>query len=159
MAVAIPESAPSDDINVALAAMTTFQSYIQQAEAKINTLVVVHAGAAVAIMASQTTLAAHPRPAIVIAFVLFAAALLGSGYHLAQALRPRPHTPRTRSNFGITGITSGRPIGTVTAADAWEMARLFAELAEIKYRHIARAIPWTATMITLGIIAVFAGTL
>lgn len=156
---ATPNSAPSDDINVALVAMTTFQSYVQQAEAKINTLVVVHASAAVAIMAAQTTLAAHPRTAAVTALALFAAALLGSGYHLAQALRPRPHAPATTSRFGITGITSGRPIGAASAAEAWEMARVFAELAETKYRHIARAIPWTGATIALGVIAVFAGTL
>jgi hypothetical protein len=152
------ETHRSEDVTIALAAISTFQAYVQQADAKVSTLIVVHAGAAVATMASQTTLTTHPRPAALATFAMFALALLASGYHLVQALRPRMHPPHRLSHFGITGMMSDRPIGDASA-EAWQMARLLAELADVKYRHIARAIPWTATMIVLGVAATLVATL
>lgn len=146
------ETHRSEDVTIALTAMSTFQGYVQQADAKVSTLVVIHAGAAVAIMASQTTLTAHPRPAALATFALFALALLASGYHLVQALRPRMHPPHRLSRFAITGMMSDDPI-VDASAEAWQMARLLAELAEVKNRHIARAIPWTAAMIVIGVAA------
>lgn len=152
------ETHRSDDVTIALTAMSTFQGYVQQADAKVSTLVVVHAGAAVAIMASQTTLAARPRPVALVTFALFALALLVSGYHLVQALRPRMRPSHRPSRFGIIGMMSDRPIDDAPA-EAWRMARLLAELAEVKYRHIACAIPWTAAMIVIGVTAALVTTL
>jgi hypothetical protein len=84
---------------------------------------------------------------------------------MIQALRPRLQAPPAPNRFGITGITGITGIvGSATrsstadlSAEAWEMARLLAEIARIKYTHIARAIPWTAAMVVLGVAVTVVG--
>lgn len=155
-------SATADEptaVKLAFGALTLFQSYVQQADAKVNTLLLVHTGgvvAAVAALGSRGGL--HWTLVSALLLAAFAVAVIGSGYHIIQALRPRTHAPAEPNPFGITGA------GSVPATEpaeqgrqCWEMARLLGEIALIKNRHIQRATPWTALLLLLGLAAAVIG--
>lgn len=146
-------------IKVALGALTLFQSYVQQADAKVNTLLLVHTGgvvAAVAALGSRSGL--HWTVLSALALAAFGVAVVGSGYHIVQALRPRTHAPARPNPFGIT--SPGSAPATEPAEQhrqCWEMARLLGEIALVKNRHIQRATPWTALLLALGLTAAVLG--
>jgi hypothetical protein len=156
-----PENDHDDgDTALALALMNTFQGYLQHADTKVSTLVVAHAGGAVAVIASPpSTIGQHGALALS-AFALFVGAFLMSGHHLIQALRPRLTASLPPSAFGLMGI-SAEPLADPAEQReaAWRMARIFAEIARIKHEHVARAIPWTAGMLIVGLGGVIARTL
>ncbi|MCD7437851.1 hypothetical protein [Streptomyces lincolnensis] len=136
-----------------LGALTAFQGYVQEADAKINSMLVAHTGGVVAVV---TTLGAPggQRFGTVGRIVLaaFACAFLVSGFHLGRAMRPRLHTPLPRSPFGFMGLdippaTDPRKL----CAQLWDMARLLGCIAHAKNRHLTRAMPWTGLMLCLGV--------
>ncbi|MFC5181833.1 hypothetical protein [Actinomadura harenae] len=135
---------PAHDAMVALTAVGTFQTYLQHADAKVSVLSAVLAGSAGAML---STGGASTIPA-----VLYLAAFLGAGLHLAQALRPRLDGDPTTSAFGIMGITRTLPPDAAAQRDeAWAMARILARVAERKHRHVIRAIPWTTASAFLAV--------
>jgi hypothetical protein len=130
---------------VALTAVGTFQNYLQHAEAKVSVLSAVLAGSA-GVMLS----AVGGTPATFA--LLHSVAFLGAGFHLAQALRPRLDNDPATSAFGVMGITEHLPSDAAAQRDeAWAMARVLADLATLKHRHVARAIPWTAASVVLAV--------
>lgn len=148
------------DTTTALTVMNTFQGYLQHADAKVSTLVVAHAGAAVAVIATPSSTMGRHGVVAVSGLALFVGAFLMSGHHLIQALRPRLNSSVPPSAFGIMGISVDPPTDPAAQRDAaWEMARIFAEIARVKHEHVARAIPWTAAMLVIGLAGVIAGAL
>lgn len=137
---------------MALTMMNTFQGYLQHADAKVSTLVVAHAGAAVAVIAAPLNITGRSGAVALPALVLFAGAFLMSGHHLIQALRPRLTASVPPSAFGLMGI-SAKPLTDLSDQRdaAWKMAQIFAEIAQTKHVHVARAIPWTAAMLVIGL--------
>jgi hypothetical protein len=147
------------DTTTALTVMSTFQGYLQHADAKVSTLVVAHAGATVAVIATPSSITGRFGLVALAGLALFIGAFLMSGHHLIQALRPRLTSSVPSSAFGLMGITEELPTDIVEQRDAaWEMARIFAEIARVKHRHVARAIPWTAALLVIGLGSVIAGT-
>ncbi|MBB6174600.1 hypothetical protein HNR23_004660 [Nocardiopsis mwathae] len=141
-----------DDISAALASMTLFQNNVQQADGKVGTLLVAYAGAAVAAMSSQSELTEQGGVVAAVLLATFTFTFLGSGYHLAQALRPRMGAPRATNRFGIAGARACRPGDrAITTAEAWEMSQVLAVIARRKNFHVARAIPWVAAMLCVGL--------
>jgi hypothetical protein len=143
----------STDLETALAAMTAAQGYVQQADAKVNTLLVLHTGGTVAVLGVLG--GASGRSVVVwMLLALFALAFLVSGYHVLQALRPRLESPGLPNRFGIT---AARPTDAddpaEPAAEAWAMARLLSRIALLKNRHLARATPWAGVMISSAVFA------
>ncbi|MGW4645112.1 hypothetical protein [Kitasatospora sp. NPDC004289] len=148
-------------LSVALSALTAFQGYVQQADSKVNTLLVVHTGGVVAVvsaLAGRDTPARFPVPTLLV-MAGFVAAFLISGLHLVQALRPRLSPPVPPSRFAMTGV-GHLGLGHVAGADpdaqrveAWAMAQLLGQIALLKNRHLSRATPWTAVMLLLGVVA------
>lgn len=140
------------DATMALTVMNTFQGYLQHADTKVATLVVVHAGAAIAVIATPSSLTARHGAVALAVLALFAGAFLMSGHHLIQALRPRLTASIPPSAFGLMGVSVTPPTDPRVQRDAaWEMARIFAEIARTKHEHVARAIPWTAAMLLIGL--------
>ncbi len=145
------------DAALALSVMNTFQGYLQHADAKVSTLVVAHAGAAVAAIATPSSTVGRHGVMGVSVLALFVVAFLMSGYHLIKALRPRLYSSLPPSEFGIMGISAEPPADPLAQRDAaWEMAQIFAEIALVKHEHVARAIPWTAAMLVIGLCGVAA---
>jgi hypothetical protein len=130
---------------VALTAVGTFQNYLQHADAKVSVLSAVLAGSGGAMLS-----AAGGTPATFA--LLYLVAFLGAGFHLAQALRPRLDDDPATSAFGIMGITEHLPADAAAQRDeAWAMARILANVATLKHRHVVRAIPWTAASVVLAV--------
>ncbi|MGW7007280.1 hypothetical protein ACWGCW_31855 [Streptomyces sp. NPDC054933] len=140
---------------MALAALATFQGYVQQADAKINTILMVHTGGVVAAVAALGGRAAiRWTPIAVSLLVAFGVAFVMSGCHVVQAMRPRLHPPTPLNSFGITGAGLTPPDSRQAQYEqAWAMAGLLGEIALIKNRHLVRATPWTALMLALGVLA------
>jgi len=133
---------------VALAALGTFQNYLQHADAKVSILSAVLAGSAGAMLS-----AADGAPATYA--LLYLAVFLCAGFHLAQALRPRLDDDPATSAFGIMGITEPLPAPTAAQRDeAWAMVRILAHVAARKHRHVIRALPWTAASVVLALTGV-----
>lgn len=148
------------DATLALTMMNTFQGYLQHADAKVSTLVVAHAGAAVAIIATPSSALGRHGVVAPAVLALFGVTFLMSGYHLIQALRPRLSSPVPPSEFGLMGVSAEPPADPSAQRDAaWEMVRIFAEIARVKHEHVARAIPWTAAMLVVGLGGVVATAL
>ncbi len=163
-----PHAVTKADLDDALATVASFQGYVQHADGKVGTLVVLHAGAA-ATVASQASVSARLGPAgAVIGTALLGLFLFGflvSGYHMLQVIRPVLRSPAIRSRYGITGTGNRVPSAaattitgitetteiTVRIAEARALAELLAEIAERKYRHVAKAVPWTGLMLGAAI--------
>lgn len=146
-------------VKVALGALTAFQGYVQQADAKVNTLLMVHTGG---VVAAATALGGRAgirwTPAVCGLLLAFGVAFCFSGFHIVKAIRPRLHAPTPLNPFGITGV--GLPPPTDRRAQceqAWAMAELLGKIAMTKNRHVLRALPWTALMLCLGVAAAIAG--
>ncbi|MBG0826819.1 hypothetical protein HS041_03395 [Planomonospora sp. ID67723] len=121
----------------------------------MSILVVLHAGAA-AIVAAQSSAGARLGGAgALIGYGLLGLFLLGflvSGYHILQTIRPTLRPPAVRSRYGITGVTRfpSPPAADdlpARTAEARAMAELLARIAERKYRHVFRAVPWAGLML------------
>ncbi|MFF7645543.1 hypothetical protein [Streptomyces canus] len=148
-----PNAAEEPALTVALAALATFQGYVQQADAKVNVMVMVHTGG---VVAAATALGggggAHWSPVLVTVLFAFAVTLLVSGFHIARALRPSTHVPTPVNPFGVTGldaVLADDPQNQVE--QLWAMARFLGSIAMAKNRALASATPWTAVMLCLGI--------
>ncbi len=140
------------EATLALSVMNTFQGYLQHADAKVSTLVVAHAGAAVAVIATPSSTMGRHGVLGASVLTLFVVAFLMSGYHLIQALRPRLYSSVPPSEFGLMGISVEPLTDPLAQRDAaWKMAQIFAEIARVKHKHVARAIPWTAAMLVIGL--------
>ncbi|MEV7008395.1 hypothetical protein [Streptosporangium sp. NPDC051022] len=144
-----------DDLNDALAMVASFQGYVQHADGKVSTLVVLHAGAA-ATVASQVPAGLQPGQAGgaagAVLLCLFLLGFLVSGYHMLQAVRPVLRPPAIRSRYGVAGRGPSAPNEVSRSipariAEARAMAELLAAIAERKYRHVSRAVPWTGLML------------
>lgn len=111
------------EASMALAAMNSFQEYLQHADAKVATLVVAHVGAVVAVIATPPSATGRHGVVTVPALVLFAGAFLMPGHHLIQALRPRLRTSASASVFGLMRISAEVPADLATQRDAaWEIS-------------------------------------
>lgn len=150
-----PHKPTNQDLDDALAVAASFQGCIQHADAKAGVLVVLHAGAA-AIVATQASAGARlGQIGAVAGLALLSLFLLGfavSGYHMLQAVRPILRSPAVQSRYSITGIGCHVPSPAtedlpVRITEAWAMARLLAQIAERKYRHVSRSVPWTGLML------------
>ncbi|OLT26519.1 hypothetical protein BJF79_43470 [Actinomadura sp. CNU-125] len=150
------DNASADDVAVALAVMATGQQYVQHADTKVSILIALQAGAVVGLTATRAAAGSHPATISTVLFGVLLAASLVAGTHLLWALRPRLTGDDVPSRFGIVRIPEHPPAGAAAQRDeAWAMARILAALAETKYRHIGRAMPWLA----LGLVAGTAGAI
>lgn len=142
-------------VNVALAALATFQGYVEQADAKINTILMVHTGGVVAAAAALGgSWAVKSSPLVMTVLSAFGAAFVVSGFHVVKALRPRIHPPVPLNPFGMTGTALCPPVTRRAQRDyAWAMAGFLGEIALTKNRHLVRATPWTVLMLSLGVLA------
>jgi hypothetical protein len=139
---------------VALAGLTMFNVYMQQAEMKATTLATIHLGTA----ALAATQAAGPAamwqaggPRAVLAAALLAGFLAGfavGGWHLAAAMRPNLTGPSGANRFGLVRNPGN---GVPPRADAgeqekevWLLVQALRDVAVRKHRRIRRALPWTA---------------
>ncbi|GAA3749438.1 hypothetical protein [Salinactinospora qingdaonensis] len=157
----MPEEQGQVDTATALTALTMFQGYVQQADAKVGTLVVVNAGSAFAVMAAQAESAGQRGSLASLLLVVFTIAFLASGYHLVQALRPRRTPAPQSSRFSIAmdryqnGEIPPYDKAETNAVDevreAWELSRVFATLARLKHAHVARSIPYTSVMLVAAL--------
>ncbi|MEV0177264.1 hypothetical protein AB0I00_39975 [Streptomyces sp. NPDC050803] len=143
-----------------LGALAAFQGYVQEADAKINSMLVVHTGGVVAVV---TTLGADGRdrsgPLIDLALAGFAVAFLVSGFHLGRAMRPRLHVPLPLSPFGFMGLDIPPAADPrLLCSQLWDMARLLGAIAHAKNRHLLRAMPWTGVMLCCGVTVSVLGT-
>jgi hypothetical protein len=150
-----PHKPTSHDLSDALAVTASFQNYVQHADGKVNILVVSHAGAAMIVATQAGASAKLSHVGLVMGFAFIGFFLLGflmSGYHMFQAIRPILRPAAVRSRYGVVGIGSQMSV-TLTEdiptkiTEAWAMTRLLAEIAERKYRHVAKALPWAGLML------------
>ncbi|GAA2795207.1 hypothetical protein [Saccharopolyspora taberi] len=160
---------PQDDwrketsgLDVALATMGSFQGVVQHADEKVRTLVAVHGGLT-AFMTAQLGLLAKPAlpsQASIVGITLlgvFVAGSVLSGVHLFQALRSRTAGPSEPNRFAFPNVAAGvRPLTqhddlNRQCAEAWRVAKLLAELAVAKHRHVNRALMWTVPAIAASI--------
>ncbi|MGI5453808.1 hypothetical protein ACQEWB_11670 [Streptomyces sp. CA-249302] len=143
-----------------LGALTAFQGYVQEADAKVNSMLVVHTGGLVAVVTTLGSGGGRPRGAVTdVALAAFAVTFLVSGYHLALAMRPRLELPLPLSPFGFMGL--GIPPATDPGrlcGQLWDMAHLLGHIAHAKNRHLCRAMPWTGLMLCLGVTVSLLGT-
>ncbi|WP_101787990.1 hypothetical protein [Nonomuraea indica] len=141
-----------------MAAVTSFQGFVQHADTKAIALVAAHIGG-ITIMAAQGAAAgamlerSMPTPVLATCLLgLYVVGLMVSGYRLLAAIRPTTAAPLIASRFSISGATvvTPRPDDLQDQfAEAWELNRLLSRIAEAKHRHIRRAVPWTcATLAT-----------
>ncbi|MBN6042022.1 hypothetical protein [Amycolatopsis sp. 195334CR] len=149
------------ELTTALTTVTFFQGAVQHADEKVRTLI-----AAQSMITALTTAQAglllsrgHSPAVQVLAFALLGAFGIGyalSGFHLIQALRPRTKAPSPLNRFAFPSVAAGNAqIAEVPlraqCEQAHELARLLADLAMIKHRHVRRALSGTAAMFTSGL--------
>ncbi|MFG1947525.1 hypothetical protein [Nonomuraea sp. NPDC048826] len=141
----------AEALTVALTSLDTFNGYVQQAEAKVTTMVTIHLGvsalAATQVGAVAPHLAASLPSAVGFAALLsiFCVGFLIAGCHLALALRPDLRAPYGVNRFGLVRPTkAGRPPASTTKQ--LEEVRLLIEVlttvALQKHRRVRRALPW-----------------
>ncbi|QKG21699.1 hypothetical protein ACTIVE_3337 [Actinomadura verrucosospora] len=146
----------SADVTVALAVMTACQGYVQQADAKVSVLLAVQAGAVVSLAAGARGKGPDVTGPSAIWLATFVIAMAIAGTQLIRALRPRLEGDAAPSLYGIVRIPMHPPAGAeAQREEAWAMARTLARVAETKYAHIGKAIPWTV----LGLAAELTGAL
>ncbi|MGV9453321.1 hypothetical protein [Streptomyces sp. NPDC003635] len=136
-----------------LGALSAFQGYVQEADAKINSMLVVHTGGVVAVVTTLGNGDRHRQgPLTDAALALFAVTFVVSGYHLARAMRPRLRVPLPLSPFGFMGLDIPPAADPrELCAQLWDMARLLGVIAHAKNRHLLRAMPWTGVMLCCGV--------
>ncbi|MFI6584166.1 hypothetical protein [Embleya sp. NPDC050493] len=155
-----PGTGPSD-ARSDLAVLATLQSATQFADTKVGILGAVQAGIlATAIPRADAIRDAWERGG---AFGWFAVVLLAaqvSGfvagiYCVAQALRPRLNPPAAPNRFSLPLLAAGDgapPTGVdrCEQQEIWQFARVVAEVAMTKHRHVTRAIVCTGMMAVTG---------
>ncbi len=136
-----------------LGALSAFQGYVQEADAKVNSMLVVHTGGVVAVVTALGTGGAHRHGRVTdVVLAAFAVTFLISGYHLALAMRPRLEVPLPLSPFGFMGLDIPPAADPrLLCAQLWDMARLLGTIAHAKNRHLMRATPWTGLMLCCGV--------
>ncbi|WP_283137752.1 hypothetical protein [Rhizohabitans arisaemae] len=154
-----PELSPGEELHVALATLSSFQSATSQADGKVGTIVVAHAGLT-ALMATQIgeirpVLGSAAFPVLVplvATLATFLVALAICWWYLIQAIRPRtvplpganrfsfPSRPRPDAPAAATGARE-------QCAQVWEVVGVLAEIAVAKHRYVAAAIGWSAVML------------
>ncbi len=135
-----------DAIDSALALVAFSQNNVAHADTKIGVLCVAQVGFALASVNSAWITGEGPVP-VVLPVAACTVAFLASGYHIAQALRPRLRFHR--DGWLGMGAPCPGPRKPLTAEEAWQMAELLAEIARTKNEHIRRAVPWVAVMLTV----------
>lgn len=151
-------AADRDDVAVALAVMTACQAYVQQADVKVSILMAVQAGAVVGLMSAGKEGKFELTDPGTFVLGVFVVASMVAGFHLIRALRPRLGPDISPSLYGIMRIPEQPPMGAAAQLEeAWAMARTLAQLAQAKYEHVRRAIPWTAVTLAAGLIRVVLG--
>lgn len=146
MCTAEPDDAgrlsPTEDLNIALHMISSFQGTIQHADAKAGML---FAGQAVLTgTTATTTLEIRPQWVAWLFTTVFLLALTGSLWHLAIAVLPRLSGPTGVNRFSLPQLAgaSGQD-STVSRQreDAWRLAAALATIAIEKHQRIQRAIP------------------
>ncbi|MFJ4789892.1 hypothetical protein [Streptomyces sp. NPDC088794] len=136
-----------------LGALSAFQGYVQEADAKVNSMLVVHTGGVVAVVTALGTGDGRRHGAVAdVVLALFALTFLISGFHLALAMRPRLDVPLPLSPFGFMGLDippAADP--SLLCAQLWDMARVLGAIAHAKNRHLRHAMPWTGLMLCFGV--------
>jgi hypothetical protein len=112
-------------------------------------------GGLTALMTAQFGLLARPaQPTVgrVLAFVVLGLFVLGcvvSGIHLFHALRPRMVAPSSPNRFAFPSVAAyaapwpPQADARQQCAEARQVAKMLAELAMTKHRHVRRALYWT----------------
>ncbi|MGI5268426.1 hypothetical protein ACQEUU_04690 [Nonomuraea sp. CA-218870] len=141
----------AEALTVALTSLGTFTGYVQQAEAKVTTMVTIHLGVA-ALAATQVggmvpLWTAGPVSAIGAAVLLssFCAGFFIAGYHLALALRPDLREPYGTNRFGL--VRPGkidRPPASVgkQLEEIQLLIEVLTTVALQKHHRVRRALPW-----------------
>jgi hypothetical protein len=138
------------ELTSALAAVTSFQGAVQQADDKIRTLITVLGMQAGFVTAQLGLLARNSQTRVpgLVVLALFAVALVLAGVQLFLALRPNTDGPPGAGNrFAFPSVAlHSWPVGGSLRAqcrEAREVARLLARLAMVKHRRVRRAMMWT----------------
>ncbi|MEU8277552.1 hypothetical protein ACFYOK_18130 [Microbispora bryophytorum] len=143
----------AEALTIALTTLGTFNGYVQQAEAKVTTVVTIHLGAA-ALAATQAggmapLWAAGPASAVgaTILLLSFCVGFLVAGYHLALGLRPNLKGPGGVNRFGLVRpAKADRPTAPVgkQLEEIQLLIEVFRTVALRKHRRVRRALPWMA---------------
>ena len=150
------ETSSRDDDAAMVALLSSFQQVTQHADAKVATLVTVHAGLG-AVVASRTEAAAtvlrggyRLAPVLIGVVAVLLASFLAAGLHLYQALRPRiplvPGANRYALHCGPAELVVSAEEGG-HAAEIRAVLDAVAAVARTKHRHVGRALAWTAVML------------
>ncbi|SCG67454.1 MULTISPECIES: hypothetical protein [Micromonospora] len=162
---------PSEELMVVGMINSSFQLATQQADSKVSMLLVVHPGVT-AVLASQLDqvvgLLVEPRSLSLLAapaVLAFTLAFLVSGYHLMQGLRPRLTPPAPTNRFAFPAIAAGTadttgPAGAAAlCAESWALARMLADIAMTKNRHVSKSLSWVSVMVTTALTLLALGVL
>lgn len=157
---------PFEELQVAMNVTASFQTAIQQADAKAGMLIAVHTGL-LALVAATTddtvrrlVLGDGPTSwaaaAAWTALAVFTAATVAGGTFLFQTVRPRLSPPGPENRFAFPSLRpGGQPVAAQTAAQlctqAWQHAATVAEIALTKHRHIRRALRCLPVMLLSGV--------
>ncbi|MER7167863.1 Pycsar system effector family protein [Micromonospora sp. NPDC000207] len=157
---------PFEDLQVAMNVTASFQTAIQQADAKAGMLIAVHTGL-LALVATTTgdtvrrlVLGDGPTSWATVAawtaLAVFTAATVAGGTFLFQTVRPRLSPPGPENRFAFPSVRpAGQPVGAQTAAQlcaqAWQHTATVAEIALAKHRHIRRALRCLPVMLLSGV--------
>jgi hypothetical protein len=161
------------ELTAALAALSSFQTLTQQADAKANMLLALHVGLG-AVTAAQ---ARWPRsaPADGVESQLLAAMVMASalayllcfcvdGYLLIQVIRPRidesvPGRFAIPPPRGPVRPARVRPAPSSRySRQAWHSAEAVARIATAKYRFVGLAVSWTAAMVAAAALWICLGS-
>ncbi|GAB3148778.1 hypothetical protein GCM10027258_44350 [Amycolatopsis stemonae] len=148
------------ELGTTLTTVTSFQGAVHHADEKARTVVAVHSTVTALVAAQLTFLSAtHPAPAlrtvVLVILAFFVAGSIFSAYQLVQALRPRIQRPAEPNRFAFPSVAgSTGTVAPVSArqqcAEAQQVARLLADLAMRKHRHVRRALAGTGVLLICG---------
>ncbi|MDX3195563.1 hypothetical protein PV458_44790 [Streptomyces sp. MN03-5084-2B] len=156
-----PEADLVRELDTALSTVTSFQGAVQHADDKVRTVVAVQSTITALVAAQLAFLpavqpAAWLRTAVLVILACFVTGYGYSAYELVQALRPRTERLAVPNRFAFPAVAGGA-VTTVTAgpvrrqcAEAQQLARLLADLAMVKHRHVRRALAGTGILFLCG---------
>jgi hypothetical protein len=155
-----PDPGLARELDTALSTVTSFQGSVQHADDKVRTVVAVQSTITALVAAQLAFLPSLPaasgwRAAVFAILAVFVIGYGCSAYELVQALRPRTERLAVPNRFAFPTVAGGAaalvPVPVRRqCAEAHELARLLADLAMVKHRHVRRALAGTGVLFLCG---------